>query len=38
MKIAITSTKEPKIQGIQDMINNCPYFKDNLDNIEYVAH
>jgi non-canonical (house-cleaning) NTP pyrophosphatase len=20
------------------MINNCPYFKDNLDNIEYVAH
>jgi hypothetical protein len=37
MKIAISSTKDPKINGVKEMVNSCPYFRDILNSIEYDA-
>lgn len=35
MKIAIWTTRLPKVEWIKDWIKNCPYFKDK-ENIEYI--
>lgn len=35
MKIAIWTTRAPKVEGIKQWIKQCPYF-DNIDNIEYI--
>jgi len=36
MIIAIGTTSSPKVAGVQEAINVCPYFDDNRGNIEYI--
>lgn len=36
MKIAIGTTSSPKVAGVQDAVNVCPYFDDVRDSIEYI--
>lgn len=36
MKIAIGTTSTPKIAGVQEAIQACPYFDDVQGNIEYI--
>lgn len=35
MKIAIWTTRAPKVEGIKDWIKNCPYFS-NINDIEFI--
>ncbi|NDK09801.1 DUF84 family protein [Candidatus Gracilibacteria bacterium] len=38
MKIAIGTTRLPKLEGIKKGILDCPYFQDILSEIEYFPH
>lgn len=36
MKIAIGTTSSPKVAGVQDAVNVCPYFDGARESIEYI--
>lgn len=36
MKIAIWTTRAPKVEWIKQAINESPFFKDIKQNIEYI--
>ncbi len=36
MKIAIWTTREPKVNWIKEWVNQCPYFKDIKEDIMYI--
>ena len=36
MKIAIGTTSSPKVAGVKEAVNACPYFDGHRGDIEYV--
>lgn len=36
MRIAIWTLKTPKIQGVKEAVNTCPYFEKIKDRVEYI--